>query len=402
MKHVAIIGGGASGIFSALHLKKLFNNQIDVTIFEKNNRIGRKILASGNGKCNLSNQTILENNIYNNKLATKIYNEFPPKKLRDYLDTLGLFTKVDQSNRVYPQTESSNSVLDLMLLHLKKNNVFVLTDETVINIRKQNNRYIVNTKNFNKEFDYVIIATGSKASSKLGSNNEGYDILKKLNISITPLKPGLVGIKTKKQDVLTLSGIRQKAIVKLFDNNNLIFEELGEVQFKDEGISGIVVMNASSIIARTNNNLKMTLDLLPNYEKDELIKKLEYISRLNKNISFKELTHGILPKMLANKICDLLKDNLTINSFVNLSKNYPITINGTYGFDNAQICVGGIELSELKDTLELKKYSNIYTTGEVINIDGLCGGYNLQFAFASAYVATKAIYEREGKENERS
>lgn len=397
MKHIAIIGGGASGIFSALHLKKLFNNQIDITIFEKNSRIGRKILASGNGKCNLSNETILDNNIYNNELATKIYNEFPPIKLREYFDTLGLFTKVDQSNRVYPQTESSNSVLDLMLLHLNKAKVNILTNEIVVDIKKQNNKYLVKTKNIEKQFDYVIISTGSKATSKLGSNNEGYDILKKLNINITPLKPGLVGIKTKKQDVSTLSGIRQKAIVKLYDNNKVIFDELGEVQFKDEGISGIVVMNASSIIARTNNNLKMSLDLLPNLNKDELINKLEYISNLNNNISLKELTHGILPKMLANKICDNLKDNLNIRNFVKLSKNYPITIEGTYGFDNAQICVGGIDLSELKDTLELKKHPNIYVTGEVIDIDGLCGGYNLQFAFASSYVVTNAIYKKETK-----
>ncbi len=397
MKHVAIIGGGASGIFSALHLKKLFNNQIDITIFEKNSRIGRKILASGNGKCNLSNQTLLVDNIYNNEFATKIYNEFPPIKLREYLDTLGLFTKLDQANRVYPQTESSNSVLDLMLLHLNNLNIKIKTEETVLDIKKQNNKYLVVTKNTSDLFDYVIISTGSKASSKLGSNNEGYDILKKLNVNITPLKPGLVGIKTKKQDVSTLSGIRQKAIVKLYDNDKVIFEEIGEVQFKDEGISGIVVMNASSIIARASSNVNMTLDLLPNYDKEELIEKLKYIQSLNKNISLKELSHGILPKMLANKICDLLKDKLNIKEFVNLSKNYPIKVEGTYGFDNAQICVGGIDLSELKDTLELKKHPNIYATGEVLDIDGLCGGYNLQFAFASGFVAANAIYQKETK-----
>lgn len=397
MKHVAIIGGGASGIFSALHLKKLFNNQIDITIFEKNSRIGRKILASGNGKCNLSNQTLLVDNIYNNEFATKIYNEFPPIKLREYLDTLGLFTKLDQANRVYPQTESSNSVLDLMLLHLKNANVIIKTEETVLDIKKQNNKYLVSTKNTSDLFDYVIISTGSKASSKLGSNNEGYDILKKLNVNITPLKPGLVGIKTKKQDVSTLSGIRQKAIVKLYDNDKVIFEELGEVQFKDEGISGIVVMNASSIIARASSNVNMTLDLLPNYDKEELIEKLKYIQSLNKNISLKELSHGILPKMLANKICDMLKDKLNIKEFVNLSKNYPINVEGTYGFDNAQICVGGVDLKELNENLELKKHPNIYATGEVLDIDGLCGGYNLQFAFASGFVAANAIYQKETK-----
>ena len=397
MKHVAIIGGGASGIFSALYLKKLFNNQIDITIFEKNSRIGRKILASGNGKCNLSNQTLLVDNIYNNEFATKIYNEFPPIKLREYLDTLGLFTKLDQANRVYPQTESSNSVLDLMLLHLKNANVIIKTEETVLDIKKQNNKYLVSTKNTSDLFDYVIISTGSKASSKLGSNNEGYDIFKKFNVNITPLKPGLVGIKTKKQDVSTLSGIRQKAIVKLYDNDKVIFEELGEVQFKDEGISGIVVMNASSIIARASSNVKITLDLLPNYDKEELIEKLKYIQSLNKNISLKELSHGILPKMLANKICDMLKDKLNIKEFVNLSKNYPINVEGTYGFDNAQICVGGVDLKELNENLELKKHPNIYATGEVLDIDGLCGGYNLQFAFASGFVAANAIYQKETK-----
>lgn len=397
MKHVAIIGGGASGIFSALYLKKLFNNQIDITIFEKNSRIGRKILASGNGKCNLSNQTLLVDNIYNNEFATKIYNEFPPIKLREYLDTLGLFTKLDQANRVYPQTESSNSVLDLMLLHLKNANVIIKTEETVLDIKKQNNKYLVSTKNTSDLFDYVIISTGSKASSKLGSNNEGYDILKKLNVNITPLKPGLVGIKTKKHDVSTLSGIRQKAIVKLYDNDKVIFEELGEVQFKDEGISGIVVMNASSIIARASSNVNMTLDLLPNYDKEELIEKLKYIQSLNKNISLKELSHGILPKMLANKICDMLKDKLNIKEFVNLSKNYPIKVEGTYGFDNAQICVGGVDLKELNEKLELKKHPYIYATGEVLDIDGLCGGYNLQFAFASGFVAANAIYQKETK-----
>lgn len=397
MKKVAIIGGGASGIFSAIHLKQLFNNNIDITIYEKNTRIGKKILASGNGKCNLSNESKLESNIYNNEFAIEIYNKFPPKKLREFLEKLGLLTKTDQMMRIYPQTESSNSVLDLLLLHLNNYSVNICTEQTVKNIIKQNNKYLVKTQFDEKLFDYVIISTGSKASSKLGSNNEGYDLLKKLNINVTNLTPGLVGIKTNKQDVSTLSGIRQKSCVKLLDNNKIVFEELGEVQFKDEGISGIVIMNASSIIARNKDNLKLVLDFLPNYSEEELIKKLKEISNFNSNMSLKDLTHGILPKMLANKICEMLKNNLNIESFVKLAKNYNVSINGTYGFDNAQICVGGINLSEINENLELKKHPNIYTTGEVIDIDGLCGGYNLQFAFASAYVATLAIYNKEGK-----
>ena len=156
-------------------------------------------------------------------------------------------------------------------------------------------------------------------------------------------------------------------------------------------------MNASSIIARNKDNLKLVLDFLPNYTEEELIKKLKEISNFNSKLSLKDLTHGILPKMLANKMCEMLKNNLNIESFVKLAKNYIVSINGTYGFDNAQICVGGINLNEINENLELKKHPNIYTTGEVIDIDGLCGGYNLQFAFASAYVATLDIYNKEGK-----
>lgn len=397
MKKVAIIGGGASGIFGAIRLKQLFNNNIDITIYEKNNKIGRKILASGNGKCNISNESLLESNIYNNELGLKIYNKFTPLDLRGYLDSLGIITKTDLMNRIYPNTEAASSVIDILLMHLKQKNVTIYTNELVTKIEKNDNNYLITSLSYKKKYDYVIISTGSKASGKLGSNNEGYDLLKGLNINISELKPGLVGLKTNKKDIISLSGIRQKSCVKLFDNDKLIFEELGEVQFKDEGISGIVVMNASSILARYNKPLKLVLDFLPGFTKEELIEKLEFITKNNPDLSFKDLTHGILPKMLANKICDKLHNLLNINTFIDMAKNYQIDILDNYGFDSAQICIGGIEIDELNDNLELVKYPNMYATGEIINVDGLCGGYNLHFAIASAQIVASSIFNKEGK-----
>lgn len=400
MKKVAIIGAGASGILASINLKKQFNNNIDVYLIEKNNRIGKKIITSGNGKCNITNETHLENNIYNNCFADNIYRNFSPITLREYFQSLGIFTKTDNMNRVYPLTESSSTVLDILLMHLRKENVKIYTDTLVNKIISNNYKYILNTSSeeINKiQFDDIIISIGSIASIKNTNINNHYKLLKDLDINITNIIPGLVGLKIKKNQINGFSGIRQKAKVTLFNNEKIVFEELGEVQFKDDGISGIVVMNASSIIARSKNKLNITLDLLPTYNIEELVEQLNIIQKQT-NITLSDLVHGILPKMISNKLCSILekKSILNIYEFIKLAKNYQLEIEGTYGFEFGQVCVGGVDLSEITDDFELKKYPNVYVIGEVLNIDGLCGGYNLQFAFSSGYLVSNAIYKKEG------
>lgn len=407
MKTVAIIGAGPSGIMAALTLKEQFNNDIDILLFEKNNRIGKKIIVSGNGKCNITNDDLDDLYIYNNDFAKKIVQKYTPNMLKEQLLKWGIFTKTDNSSRVYPLTESANTVMEMLLLQLNQLQINIKTSTIVTKINQENDKYIINTLSdgMSKSYsvDYVIVSTGGKSSKIHGSNGEGYKLLEDLNVTITKVKPGLVGLKLKENEISGLSGIRQKACVKLYENDCCIYSELGEIQFKNDGISGIVVMNASSIIARSNYKLSIVIDFLPNFENAKLIEKLNMVLNSNSKLNFEDLTHGLLPKALSIKICNILKmkKDLTVTSFVKLAKNYTVDIIDTYGFDASQVSVGGVNIEEVLENLELVKYKNIYVIGELLDVDGLCGGYNMHFAFASGAVVSDDIYQKEVKKYEK-
>lgn len=391
-KKVAIIGAGASGIISAITISKYMN----VVLFEKMPRIGKKIIASGNGKCNLTNMSSLTTNIYNNELAIKSYNTYNPKMFRDDLLRYGVVTNEDQEKRVYPLSNSSNSIIDNFLYHLECNQVLIYSNTTVVEIVSSNEKYdIITADNKYYDFDYVIISTGGKSNKQLGSNGEGYQILEKLNVKCTNLYPGLVGLKINKSDIIGLEGLRQKAIVSLTLDDKIIFKELGEIQFKKDGISGIVVMNTSSIIARNIADYKLYVDLVPSFTHNELRNYFEQIKLANPNMDNLRILKAVFPKMLAQNIYNKLKD-INLEKIVNYVKKMPLEIVGRYDFDNSQITIGGIKTDEIKDNFELKKHPNIYVIGEILDVDGLCGGYNLHFAFASGNIASKAILKKEG------
>lgn len=407
MKTVAIIGAGPSGIMAALTLKEQFNNDIDILLFEKNNRIGKKIIVSGNGKCNITNDDLDDLYIYNNDFAKKIVQKYTPNMLKEQLLKWGIFTKTDNSSRVYPLTESANTVMEMLLLQLNQLQINIKTSTIVTKINQENDKYIINTLSdgMSKSYsvDYVIVSTGGKSSKVHGSNGEGYKLLEDLNVTITKVKPGLVGLKLKENEISGLSGIRQKACVKLYENDCCIYSELGEVQFKNDGISGIVVMNASSILARMNYKLNVFIDFIPSLNYIEAVDKFNIILNNNSNLNLEDLTHGILPKALAIKLCNILKkkNEFTVSSFIKLAKNYQVELVDTYGFDASQVSVGGVNIEEVLENLELVKYKNIYVVGELLDVDGLCGGYNMHFAFASGAVVSDDIYQKEVKKYEK-
>lgn len=244
MKKVAIVGAGPSGMLAGIKIKESLGDKVNVVIYEKKDRVGKKILASGNGRCNLSN-TDLDMSYYNNAFVNNIIKEINSTNLRCYFQDLGLITMPDSSGRIYPITDMASTVLDILLRKISELQIEVKTNTLVTNINKENDKYILTTNNELHPFDIVILATGGKSSSYLGSNGEGYALAKELGAKITPLKPGLVGLKTTKDSIKGLNGIRQKVNLKLFnDKDECIFTENGEVQFKEDGISGIVVMNA--------------------------------------------------------------------------------------------------------------------------------------------------------------
>lgn len=407
MKKVTIVGAGASGLMASIYLKEQAvkqNIDLEVVLLEKNERVGKKILSTGNGKCNFSN-TLLEPKYYNNEdFVRPILESFSCEDLKDWFLQKGLYSKVDKEGRVYPITESASTVLDVFRMELEKNNIRVHTSFSVKNIKQKGNGYIVSDGKNNIYTDYLIISTGGLASPILGSTGDGHKMLNSLNVNITRMQPGLVGIKTNKESIRSLSGLRVKADVCLYEGNNMIHQEFGEIQFKDDGISGIVIMNIASKI-KDIKEAYIYADLLPSLSEEDIFTSLLNKQKNYNNFYSNQLLVGIMPNIMALKILRDLNINETtkmkhlrkedLNKIVKLIKKYPFKVSSLYGYDRSQVTVGGVSLEEVNETLELKKLPNVYVCGEILDIDGMCGGYNLHFAFASGVTVSKSIINKQ-------
>jgi len=356
MKKVAIIGAGALGIVSAIMLKDNFH----VTLIEKNNKIGKKILASGNGKCNFTNISDTKNK-YNNEFAKSIVDQFSSEETLKFFSNLGLVYKVDEENRCYPLSESSVTFLDVLKKNLK--GVRIYLDSKVNRIVSNDNDVEVFYNDTIEAFDYVVCASGSSASN-LGSE-WAYLYLKNYGVSISDLHSSLSPIIVK-ENLKELSGVRCKCLVNLFKDNEFVYKEEGEVLFKEDSLGGIVILNMSSMINRCEGKYKIVLDLslgAKNY---------------NSNLDLVGVVH---PK---------IKDYMIKNNLSDIT-NLKFEVLGTPAFDNAQVISGGVEIKEVNENLSLKKDKRIYVGGEVLDCDGMCGGYNLQFAFSCAKVISDSI-----------
>ena len=409
MKEVLIIGGGAAGILCALSIKEHCKDYIKVTICERLDRVGKKILATGNGKCNFTNKNLSPKKYNNTRFVSPTLSKYGYKELIDYMESIGLLSKEITEGRVYPYTESAITVLEVLRLHLERLGVVIKNNFEVNKVVYKNDKYLVynkNQKNQIIESDYIVFACGGCAAPVLGSNGSGSSLLKPFKIKVTDLYPGLVGIKSDISVLKVLNGLRFKSNVSLIEKKTKknVWTSYGEVQFKGDGISGIVVMEASTYMARNKGNYVINLDLMPEMSEDDTIRLLEIRKELCKNDTVNNLLIGMLPKMLASvilkkasidqndKITSLTKSN--IRKIASLVKAFPFEVRGDYGFERAQITVGGVELSEInKDTLAIKKMKNAYICGEMIDVDGECGGYNLQWAFSSGYIVGISIAE---------
>lgn len=374
---VAIIGGGASGIFCAIILKKL-NKNLDVTIYEAQSKIGKKILQTGNGKCNLSN-TNLTVNEYNTDLVKDLIKEFDSNKLIKILNEMGLMVRIDDEGRIYPYSEKATTVLDIFLKQLNDLKVNVITDCYINNIKYNNSYYTISDNNKNNyNCDYLIIATGGCSSINYNYNTNV--LVNKLNHNVSDLFPSLCALKTK-QNTKHLSGIRVKCKASIIVNGELKHQTKGEVLFKDDGLSGIAIFILSKYYEK-NKNCVVSLDLFDASTKDELNNKLYNNDSLENNLL------GYFPKMINY---DIIKraSNKTIGEII---KDYNFNIIDTYGFNNSQVTKGGVLLNEINiNTFQSKKCNNLYIIGEALDVDGSCGGFNLHFAWASAFKCANDI-----------
>lgn len=401
---VGVIGAGFSGFVVSILLKR---KGIDVLLIEHTDSPLKKVLSTGAGKCNYTNK-VQDENKYFPKEAFEIIKKFDHQEAIKFFDSVGIIP-LYKENYVYPSSEQAKSIRDVLVLEAKSLQLEILYNEKIIDIFEKD-RFLLSFESGRElEFDKLIFATGSKAFSKSGSDGSALKLLKKLKIRYNEFYPALLGLAAKEKKFLKTShGVRQKAKAKLFVSNELIQEDFGEIQFVENRISGIPIFNLS---ARANKEIKsgkevyIELDLLKDVE--DKIKFLEERMKLTSLKTAKDLGLGFINDKLFKAILNRagIKEELKKEEFskkdievlASLLNKLRFNILYTEDFEKAQVCTGGVPFFDLDDNLEHEKLRNLYFVGEIVDVDAICGGYNLQWGFSSASVVSSSINKSKSK-----
>jgi len=404
---VLIIGAGAAGLMAGITAAR---NGANVTILEHMDRPGRKILATGNGRCNLTNLDQNRHNYHGSdeSFPIKILGQFNVTDTIRFFSQLGIYTK-NRGGYIYPNSAQASSVLEVLLLEASHLNIKIKCSEHVEHIEKQDDRFQVRTKTWKYESETLILAAGSKAAPVFGSDGSGYQLAAGLGHSIVEPLQALVQLRAKGNYFNHIAGVKADARIRLLIDDEPIHNEDdgfsstedGELLFTNYGISGIPVLQISGRAVRAihyNKRAAVVIDYFPDFTDDQLQR---YIRSRIQNTPYKSSRHlllGMINKKLSDvflkqvsispaKSCSTLTDK-ELAALVKLLKNHQLSIIGGNAFDQAQVCSGGIHTSEINPlTLESAKVKSLYFAGEIIDIDGACGGYNLQWAWSSGYVA---------------
>ncbi len=384
-KEVVVLGGGASGMMAAITATR---NGAKVTIMEHKDRLGKKILATGNGKCNLTNLFQNKNCYRSNEIekAWDILQKFSVADTLDFFKKLGVYP-VDRDGYVYPASGQASSVLDVLRLEVERLGIKVVTEKSVKKIT-------------DIQADAVIMATGSKAGNLPGADGSGYGLAKKLGLSVIKPLPALVQLKCKENFYKALSGIRVQGKVSLLVDEKVRAEDSGEIQLTAYGISGIPVFQVSrfaSIALEEGKKVSASLDFAPQVSFEELLEYLKERRDNNPERKGEDFLLGFFNKKLAGVLIKNANLSLVepcrgitdagLEKLAGQIKGFYTEITDTNGFDSAQVCCGGISLEEVNENLESVKYPGLFFAGECLDVDGICGGYNLQWAWSSGYVA---------------
>ncbi|MCD7751304.1 MAG: aminoacetone oxidase family FAD-binding enzyme [Lachnospiraceae bacterium] len=422
---IGIVGGGAAGLAAAVTACQA---GADVVVLEQNDRVGKKILSTGNGKCNFSN-TRMGAKYYHSEtadlLSQFVFEESVPQVL-DFFTELGMLYR-EKNGGYYPYSEQAQTVLDVLrfkldsfgdrvrvrtgckvtaVIPLKNGKVrleFEAAAEATAFTAKKGDLRVEKIKPEHLSFDRVILACGGKAAPKTGSDGSGYRFLKDLGLNCVSVVPALVQLVCKEKDLKMVSGVRTQAVVRLFVDGKLTDTQKGELQLTDYGISGIVVFQLSRYAAygvSRKKEVTAEMDVMPEYSKEEwtdtlLTRKKRYAGQtaeqfcsglLHKKLCAYFMKHcGINPQQLLEQVTEA-----QIREFAHLCKCWCVTVVRTNGFDAAQVCAGGLSLKEINPDFSLKKYPQIYAVGELLDVDGVCGGYNLHWAWLSGMMAAKS------------
>ena len=395
---VIIVGGGASGLMAALTASE--RPDARVVLLERQARVGRKLLATGNGRCNLSNRNLTQKNYHGENAGFCEYalSRFGPEQTLAWFRALGLLTAAEESGRVYPVSDSANSVVDVLRLALaQRENVELRAGCEVQALRKKRGKFEVVLPEETLTGEAVIVCAGGCAGGKLGGTELGYRLLEGMGHHRTRLCPALVQLRTDTTYVRALKGVRCDARVT-YRAPGAAEERRGEVQFTEYGLSGPAIFELSRAVSVHPVPGTLLLDLLPEVSEEEVLALLEARCAGTPGWKAEELLTGFVHNRLGKTLlrscgisfetdCSSLSAN-TLRAVCRAVKHFAIEVKGTMGMDGAQVTAGGILTSEFRaDTMESRLCRGLYAAGEVLDIDGDCGGYNLQWAWSSGRLA---------------
>ncbi len=397
---VGIIGGGASGMAAAIFAAR---NGACVTLIEHTNRIGKKILSTGNGKCNFTNQKLSKDD-YNGdhpSFAEPILSKFSQTAAVDFFEKCGMLTVSKRDGYYYPATGQASTVLNILRYQLEALGVNVLTEQYIQQVKKEKTgAFFIKTKEKSYRFDKLILACGGNAAPATGSDGSGYRIAESFGHSIVKPLPVLTYLKSKDTSLKELAGVRASAGISLLVQGKVVCSENGELQLNKDNLSGIPVFQLSHDAVRALDQKKkvaLSVDFLPQLGVQEIIKEIKNIKYLYKNIPVSEALCGILHKKICGAVLrrtgvsfEKKMDGLTekeIGRIASLSKEFIFEICSYPGFEAAQATQGGVCVTQIDENMMSRKVDGLYFAGEIVDIDGRCGGYNLQWAWSSGYVA---------------
>ena len=408
MANVIVIGGGAAGMMAAITAVSQGHN---VTLFEKNEKLGKKLFITGKGRCNFTNagdaEDIFNSVVTNKKFLYSAFNGFSNYDTMGFFGELGLDFKVERGNRVFPSSDHSSDVIGALSRRMKQLGVKVELNTQVDEVIANNGEFsaVKLTDAYNKKrtvsADKLIIATGGNSYQSTGSTGDGYRFAKSLGHEVTPILPALVPFIVKEEWERDLQGLSLKNVnVTIYDDKKIVYSDFGEMLFTHCGVSGPTVLSASSYAAKIikNRPLKLVIDLKPALDEQQLDERILRDFEEFKNKSFKNSLDKLLPKKLIPVIVELSKiepdkkihditkqERMTL---VKLIKNLTLTLTGLRGFNEAIITQGGVSVKQINPTtMESKLVKNVYFAGEVIDVDAVTGGFNLQIAWSTAYAA---------------
>ncbi len=402
MRSVAVIGGGASGMMAAVTAA---SNGAHVILLEHNDRIGKKILSTGNGRCNFTN--ILQEPVCyrsdNPLFPWDVVENFNARDVISFFLQLGVYSK-NRNGYIYPNSDQARAVLDAFRMEIERLDVEVRTEINCTDIRPVKNGFVVTTDKGTVRADRVILATGSKAAPSTGSDGSGYALAKSLGHRIIPVLPALVQLRCEEKFFKSIAGVRAQGTVSIWSEGSCIARDTGEIQLADYGISGIPVFQVSRYASRLlyeKKEVYALLDFMPDLSRDQMCAFLRARAAARPEKKARMFLIGLFHQKLSDlwirlsripedrKAGDLSDSDL--EKLTDRIKEFCVRVTASNSFEKAQVCCGGVDTREVDpQTMESLYVPGFYLAGEILDVDGMCGGYNLTFAWASGYAAGTA------------